>query len=188
MWDSIKNLIGKSAPLVGTLLGGPAGGAVGGLIASAIGTDNDPYAIEAALSSDPNLLLKVKQLEYDYKTELQRMAIEAKNIELKAEAQRLADVQDARAQHKDSKMPATLTFILSAMVAVMFGALFLEPPSGEYSQVLIMITGTVMGAFGTTVAYWVGSSKGSADKAKQIQSVNLLKQGIGTAAQKTIKQ
>lgn len=173
MWDSIKNIIGKSAPLVGSLIGGPAGGAVGSLIANAIGTDNDPIAIETALSSDPNLLLKVKQLEYDYKTELQKMAIEAQNVELKAEAQRLADVQDARAKHKDSKMPATLTFILSAMVALMFGALFFEPPSSDYSQVLIMITGTVMGAFGTTVAYWVGSSRGSADKARQINQLSL---------------
>lgn len=169
MWDKIKNIIGNSAPLVGSLIGGPAGGAVGSLIANAIGTDNDPIAIETALSSDPNLLLKVKQLEYDYKTELQKMAIDAQNVQLKAEAQRLADVQDARAKHKDSKMPATLTFILSAMVVLMFLALFFEPPSSDYSQVLIMITGTVMGAFGTTVAYWVGSSRGSAEKAKQIQ-------------------
>lgn len=169
MWEKIKNIIGNSAPLVGSLIGGPAGGAVGSLIANAIGTDNDPIAIETALSSDPNLLLKVKQLEYDYKTELQKMAIDAQNVQLKAEAQRLADVQDARAKHKDSKMPATLTFILSAMVVLMFLALLFEPPSSDYSQVLIMITGTVMGAFGTTVAYWVGSSRGSAEKAKQIQ-------------------
>lgn len=173
MWDKIKNIIGNSAPLVGSLIGGPAGGAVGSLIANAIGTDNDPIAIETALSSDPNLLLKVKQLEYDYKTELQKMAIDAQNVQLKSEAQRLADVQDARAKHKDSKMPATLTFILSAMVVLMFLALFFEPPSSNYSQVLIMITGTVMGAFGTTVAYWVGSSRGSADKARQINQLSL---------------
>lgn len=169
MWDSIKNLIGQSAPLVGSLIGGPAGGAVGSLIANAIGTNNDAQAIEAALTNNPSLLVKVKELEFNHKAELQKLAIDAKSIELKAEAQRLADVQDARSKHKHSRMPATLTFILSFMVVGMFAALFLEPPQSEFNQVLIMITGTVMGAFGTTVAYWVGSSRGSADKAKQIQ-------------------
>ena len=31
MWENIKSLLGSSAPLVGSLIGGPAGAAVGGL-------------------------------------------------------------------------------------------------------------------------------------------------------------
>ena len=30
MWDKIKSLIGSAAPLIGAVIGGPAGGAVGG--------------------------------------------------------------------------------------------------------------------------------------------------------------
>ena len=40
MWDKVKSLIGSSAPLIGTLIGGPVGTAVGGLVSSALGVDN----------------------------------------------------------------------------------------------------------------------------------------------------
>ena len=57
MWDNIKELIGTSAPVIGTLLGGPAGGAVGGLISKVLGVDNTPEAIELALMNNPDALL-----------------------------------------------------------------------------------------------------------------------------------
>lgn len=63
MWDKIKELLGDSAPVIGTLLGGPAGTAVGGLIAKALGTDNNPEAIEEALKNNPDALVKIKEIE-----------------------------------------------------------------------------------------------------------------------------
>lgn len=63
MWDEIKELIGNSAPILGTLLGGPAGGAVGGLIAKALGTSNDPEAISEAIKNNPDAFVKLKELE-----------------------------------------------------------------------------------------------------------------------------
>ena len=49
MWDKIKELIGDSAPIVGGLLGGPAGAAVGGLLSKALGVENNASAIEKEL-------------------------------------------------------------------------------------------------------------------------------------------
>ena len=63
MYDKIKELIGDAAPVVGTLLGGPAGTAVGGLVAKALGVDNTPEAIEEVLKNNPEALVKIKELE-----------------------------------------------------------------------------------------------------------------------------
>lgn len=63
MWDKIKELIGDSAPIVGGLLGGPAGAAVGGLLSKALGVENSASAIEAELVNNPEALVKIRELE-----------------------------------------------------------------------------------------------------------------------------
>lgn len=84
-WNDVKSIIGKAAPVIGTLIGGPAGGAVGGLVASVLGTDNTPDAIVQELKANPDALLKIKQLESDERVELRRLV-------LQAETQRLTEV------------------------------------------------------------------------------------------------
>ena len=52
-WADISGLVGKAAPMLGTLVGGPAGTIVGSMIASALGTSATPDAVHAAIASDP---------------------------------------------------------------------------------------------------------------------------------------
>ncbi|WP_241085752.1 hypothetical protein [Candidatus Vondammii sp. HM_W22] len=80
-WSDISNAVAKAAPLVGTLLGGPAGAAVGGLVASALGTEADPAAITTALQ-DPAALERIRKLEQDNQTDLTRMHLEAETTRL----------------------------------------------------------------------------------------------------------
>ncbi len=80
MWDRVKSIVGDAAPLIGTLLGGPAGAGVGALVAKALGVANQPDAIEKALTDRPDTLLALKQLEMEHDAELQRLAIEAERI------------------------------------------------------------------------------------------------------------
>lgn len=63
-WKDLSQDIGKFAPIVGSLLGGPAGAAVGGLVATALGTSNSPAAVQAALA-DPANALKIVQMQHD---------------------------------------------------------------------------------------------------------------------------
>jgi len=81
MWDNIKNIIGSSAPLIGTLIGGPAGAAVGGMVASALGCDNTPEAIEQSLKSNPDALIILKKLEFDNQIQLKNLAFKHAELE-----------------------------------------------------------------------------------------------------------
>lgn len=123
-WSDIGGIIGKAAPVVGTLLGGPAGAAVGALVASALGTANDPDAVSAALASDPSALARVQELQINAKVQLQQLAVTAENNRLQAEAVQYA----AEAADRDSarQLAATQTrdFIRPAItVILLLGAL-----------------------------------------------------------------
>lgn len=100
MWDKIKELIGDSAPIVGGLLGGPAGAAVGGLLSKALGVENSASAIEKELIGNPDAILKLRELEmskeiavlkskYDNKVEDNRHEEHSVNLEV-------GDKQNAR--------------------------------------------------------------------------------------------
>ncbi|MCG7585672.1 3TM-type holin [Photobacterium sp. OFAV2-7] len=137
MWDTVKSLIGTAAPLVGTLIGGPAGGAVGGLVASALGVENTPEAIEAELRINPEALLTLKKLESDERVRLRELAF--KYAELESEERRLATVQQAATMQAEyaSNDPFvrrwrptwgyTLCFSWALMFLGLFMVMLLEP-------------------------------------------------------------
>ena len=70
-WSDVGRAVTGSLPFLGAALGGPAGGAVGVLISKALGVDQTPEAVTAALS--PDSLVKLREVEAD----LQRAQIQA---------------------------------------------------------------------------------------------------------------
>jgi len=82
VWDSIKGTVGSVAPIAGSMLGGPAGGAVGSLIASALGVDNTPDAVAAAIKADPDAAVKIRQVE----AQLEQTRLEVRGQAIQAEA------------------------------------------------------------------------------------------------------
>lgn len=91
-WGDVKEFVGKAAPIVGGLLGGPAGGAVGALIAGALGVEDSPEAVTEALKGNPELIAKVRALELTHEQELRRLAIQSEAQRLAADTARLAEV------------------------------------------------------------------------------------------------
>jgi len=160
-WDKIKGMLATSAPVVGGLLGGPAGGAVGAMIAGAIGTTSDPEAILAKLESDPEAILKIKQLESDERKHLQDIQLQTLQAELQ-------DVQNARQSHKDHWMPSVITMVLAVMVAVIGAALLMYPVPDTNKDMTVYLFGQITGTFTTAVAYWIGTSRSSHNKDKML--------------------
>lgn len=179
MWDNIKELIGTSAPVIGTLLGGPAGGAVGGLISKVLGVDNTPEAIELALTNNPDALLKIKELETSKELAILQAELENKRIDVgsvvdnrkldnEKDQMFLSDKQSARRRQVDSekatgKVDVALYAIAGVIVVAFFVSILalifitLDKQSGTY-ELLLMLFGALTTKFGTVVDYFFGAS------------------------------
>lgn len=179
MWDNIKELIGTSAPVIGTLLGGPAGGAVGGLISKVLGVDNTPEAIELALMNNPDALVKIKELETSKELAILQAELEHKRIDVgsvidnrkldnEKDQMFLSDKQSARSRQTDSekatgKVDVALYVIAGVIVVAFFVSILalifitLDKQSGTY-ELLLMLFGALTTKFGTVVDYFFGAS------------------------------
>lgn len=161
-WKSAGQRVAKAAPLLGTVLGGPAGGAFGAVVAGALGVDNQPDAVAAAMAS-PEALVKLKQIEADHRAELEQIAAKVALAELKNQ-------EHAREIHKHSPMPAIVTGALTVMVAVAGWLLFhVEIPAAN-RDVAYMLFGQLLGLWAASVTYWVGTTRSSAEKTRLLKS------------------
>lgn len=157
------------APVLGAIVGGPVGSlatAAIGALADALGTPATPEAVAERIQNSPEAKGAALKLEAekgpDYLAELQA---------------RLADVQDARAttvklaeSGSSIAWGATVISILIVIgfLALVFALLFKQVPD---SQVALVLFGTLSGAFGTVVAYWLGSSAGSARAGDTVRAI-----------------
>ncbi|WP_429497237.1 hypothetical protein ACQUFY_06740 [Robbsia andropogonis] len=170
-WSDIAGVVGKAAPVVGTLLGGPAGAAVGSLISAALGTSNDPDAVSSALLANPDALVKLKELEENSKVQLQQLSVTAEQNRLQAAtAQYAAEAGDrdsarklAAAQPNDWVRPS-ITFGLLAGAIAMVVFVFSGMADGLLRDTTASLTvGTLIGYWFNelkqTLAFWFGMTR-----------------------------
>lgn len=91
-WKDLQGIIGGAAPLLGTLIGGPAGAAVGSIVASALGVGATPSEVSQALATNPDAAVKLKQIESDQAVKLQELAVNAENNRLIADTAAIAAI------------------------------------------------------------------------------------------------
>lgn len=172
-WSDIGGIVGRAAPIVGTLLGGPAGAAVGALVASALNVPNDPDAVNVALAGNPDAMVRVQELQLSARVELEKLAVQAETVRLQAAgaqyAAEAADRDSARqlaAKQPNDLVRPTLTFImlggsLFIVVAVLVGWAtdVIKDPTAA------LTVGTVLGLWlGMTkevMGFWFGMTKES---------------------------
>lgn len=166
-WSGVGSVVKKAAPLLGTVLGGPAGGAAGALVASLFGTDADPGKVAAAISADPNAMVKLREVETRHKERLEELALEAERVFL-------LDRQNARAREVDiAKATGGKDYTLYALawtVVVLFfvlvGIMMIEAMPTENLGPVNQLFGAIAAGFGMVLQYFFGSSKSSTDKTK----------------------
>jgi hypothetical protein len=166
-WSDIASVVGKAAPLLGTALGGPLGGVAGALISSVLGTSNDADSVNTAIAADPTALEKLKEAEMANKVQMQSLVITA-------EANRLADVQNARARQTANPKDYTLQFLAVGVTLGFFGTLGLvmfAHLEGAAQNLMLVMTGTLQTAWVAIISYYFGSSKESAGQTKMIADV-----------------
>lgn len=163
-----KTIAKFGAPLLGTALGGPAGGAIASIIAAQFGGNaNDPQALAQLIETDPNARIKLAEIESNKKVQLENIAMQMAQNQLQAETQQLdiaaRDTADARKNNVESKsyMPQAISFmVIFGFFACIWVVAAYKQDSDDH-DVLYMMFGGVSSAFGAVIQYWLGSSAGS---------------------------
>lgn len=179
-WSDIGRVIGGAAPVLGTLLGGPAGGAVGGLIAAALGTPSNPDAVNAALTNNPDAIVRVQELQVNARVELEKLAVTAENNRLKAEGEQYAaeaaDRDSARklasSQPNDFVRPSLTFIMLGGSLFIVVSVLVGWANDAITNPTAALTVGTVLGLWlGMTkevMGFWFGMTKESQKQAAAI--------------------
>lgn len=172
-WSDIGGIVGKAAPIVGTLLGGPAGAAVGALVASALNVSNDPDAVNAALAASPDALVRIAELQTNARVQLEQLAVQIETVRIQAAGAQYsaeaADRDSARqlaAKQPNDMIRPTLTVVtlagsLFVVVATMLGwanAAITDPTA---SLTVGMVLGLWLGMTKEVMGFWFGMTKES---------------------------
>ena len=83
-WSDVAPSIGKFAPILGTLIGGPAGAALGAVVASVLGVEATPSAVSEAMRINPDAAVKLQEIESNERVKLQEMAVQQAANEMEA--------------------------------------------------------------------------------------------------------
>ena len=163
-----KKTLGAVAPTIATALGGPLAGIAVGMATKALGLESgDEGALAAAVASgDPNVLVKLKEVEAQFKLEMKRLdiSLEELNTKDRDSARNLAIAKGVLPQ-----------VILSAIYTVGYFWMMVELVSGtikiaEGTENLVLpLIGIMSAAQIQIMNFWFGSSAGS--KSKDAQKV-----------------
>lgn len=86
-WSDIGETIGKYAPMVGTLIAGPAGGTLGSLVAATLGTENTPEAVMKMLKDEPDRAGPLlQQMQEENKHQYKMMLLEMQKTQIVEQA------------------------------------------------------------------------------------------------------
>ena len=129
--DLVKK-VARAAPLLASVLGGPAAGTAVRALASTFGSDSDPDSIAKAIAADPDAAAKIRELEISQQPKLLELEIKRESLamderkgELEAESAARAD----QAKTQRIELGSADPFVRRARVSVIWAAsvsLFLE--------------------------------------------------------------
>lgn len=125
------------------------------VVANRLGVRPTPEAVINAMRVDPDAEERLREIDREM-----------------AQAE-MADMQHAREAHKGHWLPPVLTLALISASAGATAALFVSEIPARNEPLIYTAFGALLGWTGTAIAYWIGSSRGSAEKqdtiAKAIQ-------------------
>ena len=162
---SWKSILSSVAPTIATALGGPfAGTAVKFLAGKLLGDESkSPDEVEQfILGASPEQLVTIKQLDNDFKLEMERLGVDVFKLEV-------ADKGNAREHNKHSNMPAVLSISLTGFVIGIVCALFYTSPPEGAREVLFMLLGVVIKEWSNSMHYWYGTTRSSQDKTRLLK-------------------
>lgn len=164
--DGFKELLGTVAPVLGTAIGGPIGGIAGKWLKDKLGVSTEEE-VEEMIQNDPQALIQLKNIEYDFKKYMKDAGIKEKQLDVQ-------DRDSARnlAVQKGILVQALLTFLFITGYFTLIYFFFttdIAISDWQKGQLGILI-GVLTAAIPQMLNFWFGSSEGSKRKTQLINS------------------
>ena len=149
-------------PTIATALGGPLAGVAVNFVADKLGIEEKTVdAVKAAISgATPEQLVQMKAIDADLSKYFAGLDIKLEEI---AAADR-SSARDREAKTGDSATPRWLAFMITAGFFGVLGWLLVSGKPATGGDALLVMLGALGGAWASVVAYYFGSTKGSAEK------------------------
>jgi hypothetical protein len=167
--DTLLGILKNVAPVLATAIAGPAGGAAVGWLASKLGIPDDTVeGITAALQGNPEMTLKLKELDLEY----------AKLEQQDRDSARQAYAAVATSENSTRLDKAVVPILALGTVALAFlfiGILIFIDVATDQQQMIIFALGFITSSAGQVLSFYFGSSQGSKDKTKEIQEMMVKK-------------
>lgn len=164
MMDVLSGLLKSAAPALATAVLGPAGPAAVSLIAKTLGVEDSVESVTKAIQADPNLALKLKEID------LKELEVHAKD----RDSARIREVELAKSEHAPY-INKIVTPVLALGVMVLsfslFATLIFVDVKPEAKDILIYILGVLSAAVMQVLTYYFGSSQGSKEKDEKIKGL-----------------
>ena len=162
--DTLIGLVKNAAPAVATALGGPMAGKAVSMISEMLGVDDNVDAVTKALQADPNLALKLREID------LKELEVHAKD----RDSARIREVELAKSENAPY-INKIVTPVLALGVMVLsfslFATLIFVEVKPDAKDILIYILGVLSAAVMQVLTYYFGSSQGSKEKDDKIKGL-----------------
>jgi hypothetical protein len=163
--DTLLSILKGVAPVLATAVAGPAGGAAVGWIASKLGIPDDTIeGVTAALTGNPEMTLKLKELDLEY----------AKLEAADRDSARQAYATVATSEHAtklDKVVVPVLALGVVGLAFTLIGVLMFVNTPQDQQQIIIFALGFITSAAGQVLSFYFGSSQGSKDKTEEIKGM-----------------
>lgn len=152
--------LGKLAPTVATALGSPLAGLAVDAISKALGVDSSQ--VEDTLAAGKmtgDQVLALKQAELALQQQEKELGFKFADLEV-------ADRKDARAMQvaMHSNVPAILTIIVTLGFFGVLAGMLRGLLKADSNPVMLMMLGNLGAGWTAALAYWLGTTHGSAQK------------------------
>ena len=163
--DTLRNILKGVAPILATAVAGPAGGAAVGWLADKLGVDDATVeGVTAALTGNPDLTLKLKELDLEY----------AKMDAQDRDSARKAYAEVATSEHATKLDKAVVPVLALGTVSLAFlfiGFLIFIDVAPDQQQMIIFALGFITSSAGQVLSFYFGSSQGSKDKTEEMKGM-----------------
>jgi hypothetical protein len=164
MMDKLLDILKGAAPALATAVAGPLGGAAVKAIADKLGVEDSLAAVTSALESNPELALKLKEIDLK--------ELELHNANTDSARKMNAEIQNSASASWLAKNTAYALDlgIVSATVFLAWFA-FMKGVPEQNKELVYMALGSLITMSGTVLNFHRGSSQGSKDKASEIDKL-----------------